>query len=328
MLAKYAIILFSSFAINFVCTALFRRMARSSKLFLCRQTPCIGGIAIGISFLTVSLVAFLAMRTFSLPAAAILVSSLVMLVFGVLDDRFELSVIAKLAVQIVAAVVLIFLGVRCQIIRIGYVTNIVLTMVWVLGITNALNHLDVIDGLAGGSAVISAASFLLLGLACGNTVATVLSLSFIGALLSFLIFNLPPAKIYMGNAGSHLLGFILAAIALIISYAPMERAVALTSPLLILGLPILDTAFLVFARFGKGRSVFRKSNDHVALRFLKKGYSKVRALRVMLALGVYLALSGIYLTHSSNLMGAIVVMAAACMSFGFMVDMGKVTIDG
>jgi UDP-GlcNAc:undecaprenyl-phosphate GlcNAc-1-phosphate transferase len=150
----------------------------------------------------------------------------------------------------------------------------------------------------------------------------------VGALASFLIFNKPPAKIYMGNSGSHLVGFILAAVAPLISYAPMEHAMALATPILILGLPVFDTAFLMLMRMQKGRNVFLKSDDHLALRFLKKGYSKVRALSVMLTLGVYFALSGIFLTQAPKVSAAVVIIVAGVIGLCFITDMRKVLIDG
>ncbi|GAH05852.1 unnamed protein product, partial [marine sediment metagenome] len=120
------------------------------------------------------------------------------------------------------------------------------TFLWIIGITNAFNHLDILDGLAGGIAVISSAAFFLIALSNANLGVAIPALVLVAVTLSFLRYNLSAAKVYMGNSGSHFLGFTLAAIALGISYAPLERKIALLSPLLILGFPIFDTAFLTF----------------------------------------------------------------------------------
>jgi UDP-GlcNAc:undecaprenyl-phosphate GlcNAc-1-phosphate transferase len=113
-----------------------------------------------------------------------------------------------------------------------------------------------------------------------------------------------------------------------ISYAPMERKVALLSPILILGLPIFDTSFLILMRVRKEKSIFKKSNDHLVLRLLKKGSSKKKALLFMLLLALLFALSGILLTRVPNTLGLIIVAMVAAVSLAVTKNMSKVTIDG
>jgi UDP-N-acetylmuramyl pentapeptide phosphotransferase/UDP-N-acetylglucosamine-1-phosphate transferase len=132
----------------------------------------------------------------------------------------------------------------------------------------------------------------------------------------------------MGNSGSHFLGFSLAAIALGISYAPMERKIALFSPLLILGFAIFDTAFLILMRVRKARSIFKKSNDHLALRFLCLGYSKNRALLFMLSLALFFSLSGVALSQVSNSLGIIIIVLVVMVGLALTKKMGRVSIDG
>jgi UDP-GlcNAc:undecaprenyl-phosphate GlcNAc-1-phosphate transferase len=228
-----------------------------------------------------------------------------MFLFGFLDDHYELSIIAKFIVQIICAGMLVLFDIRTHIVNIPEPLNIIITLIWVIGITNAFNHLDVMDGLAGSVAVIvSLAFFLSSGTDCYSAV---LSLALLGSLLAFLSFNLPPAKIYMGNSGSHFLGFVLAAVALIISYAPLERRMALLSPILILGFPIFDTVLLIFTRVWKKKIPFKKSNDHLVLRFLALGYSKKKALLFMAGWALFFALCGLIVSRASNLWGIITV---------------------
>ena len=128
----------------------------------------------------------------------------------------------------------------------------------------------------------------------------------------------------MGNSGSHFLGFALAAIALIISYAPLERKIALLSPVLILGLPIFDTAFLILARIIKKSLPFKKSNDHLALRFLALGYSKKKALLTMLALCLFFSISGVWLSQVPNIFGFGIIGFLILMSLALTLKVNKV----
>jgi UDP-GlcNAc:undecaprenyl-phosphate/decaprenyl-phosphate GlcNAc-1-phosphate transferase len=231
-------------------------------------------------------------------------------------------------VQVFAASVLVFSGVRTHIVFLNDTLNILLTFFWVIGIVNALNHLDVMDGLAGAVALIVSHAFFVIAVLNKDTQTALLSLALSASAFGFLFYNLPPARVYMGNAGSHFLGFVLAAIAVMLSYASSDRTLALLTPLLILGFPVLDTAFLIVVRMKKERSIFKKSNDHLALRFLKKGYSKNKTLVSMAGLALLFAFAGVVLSQASNVAGAVVVGAALLMSAGVFVTMGKVEIHG
>lgn len=225
------------------------------------------------------------------------------MVFGVIDDWKELSVFSKFLVQVFAATLLVLFGIRTQIVYIGNFLNILITFFWILGITNAFNHLDILDGLAASITGICAISLFVVALYSNNYSMGILSLALAGGSLGFLKYNLPPAKIYMGNSGSHFLGFLLAAIAINLSYAPMERKIALLSPLVVLGFPIFDTIFLILMRFLKGRSPFQKSNDHVALRLMAKGYSKQETLLLLSLFNMIFCIFGLVLSRASNLLG-------------------------
>jgi len=251
-----------------------------------------------------------------------------MFIFGLVDDIKELSVRAKFIVQIISTGVLILFGIRTNIVYIGTPLNIAITLIWVLGITNAFNHLDVMDGIAGVTALVAAVSFYALAVLNINPEIAILSCALAGSILAFLRFNLPPAKIYMGNSGSHFLGFILAALAMVISYAPLERKIALFSPMLILGLAIFDTVLLIIMRILRRRSPFKKSEDHLVLKFLKAGYSKKTALMRMLFLAVFFSFCGIILSRSSNLAGLFIIGLAILVSLCATYKIIRVSIDG
>ncbi len=280
----------------------------------------------GLSFIIACLVGFLSYGSLPLEVKGIIAASFILLVFGVIDDWRELSILAKFSVQIIAASLLVLFGVRTQIVYIGNLANIIITFIWVLGISNAFNHLDVVDGLAAGCAIIISLAFFVISFLSGDIKNAILVLALSGAILSFLIYNLPPAKIYMGNSGSHFLGFVLAAIALTIRYALLERKVALLSPLLILGFPIFDTIFLVLMRLKQGKLVFKKSDDHIALRFLKMGYSKVKTLKAMLSLCLFFCLCGIVVSQVSNQRGIATIAFVVLVIFVLTKKMGKIQI--
>ena len=328
MVTNYLFVVIASFLLSILFILLFRRIASKYNILKLQGIPLIGGIGIGISFLIVSLIIFFLLKVLSLEMFGIILSSLLMLVFGIIDDWRELSVIAKFLVQIIATTLLIIFGVRTQIMYMGSLTNIIITYVWVLAITNAFNHLDVLDGLASGVATLVGSSFFVISLMNQQSAIAILALSLSAATFGFFIFNLPPARIYMGNCGSHLLGFTLASIALAISYAPLERKIALFSPLLILGLPIFDTGFLILMRLIKKKLPFKKSGDHIVLRLLALGYSKKKALVIMLALGLFFCFSGVLLSQVSTTLGIVIIAIVLCVSLAITQKMGRISIDG
>ncbi len=307
MLLKYIPAVFLGFVAGVVLMALLRRIALKYNLLTSKGIPLIGGVSIGLSFLVAYLV--ISFPSFSLcqQTAGIIISSFIMLVLGIIDDLRELSIPAKFFVQIIAATLLILSGNRTHIVYIGDAANIIITFIWIIGITNAFNLLDIMDGLAAGIAVVVVISFSVIAFLNGDNITLALTLALLGGLFAFLRYNLPPAKIYMGNSGSHFLGFFIAAVALVISYATLENKIALLSPLLILGFPIFDTAFLILMRLLKRRLPFKKSNDHLALRFLALGYSKSKVLLIMVCLGLFFSACGVAISRVSGILGSLII---------------------
>ncbi|MCM8782046.1 MAG: undecaprenyl/decaprenyl-phosphate alpha-N-acetylglucosaminyl 1-phosphate transferase [Candidatus Omnitrophica bacterium] len=250
-----------------------------------------------------------------------------MFVFGLLDDFRELSVRTKFFVQIIAASLLIFFGIRTRIVYIGNPLNILITYIWVIAITNAFNLLDVLDGLSASIALLIAGSLFFISFSNGDTSTAVLALSLIGSILGFLLFNLPPARVYLGNAGSHFLGFILAATALVVRYASMERKTALLAPLFIFGLPIFDTLFLIAMRISRKRLPFKKSKDHLPLRLLALGYSKRKTLNIMLLLGLFFSVCAIVITKVSQSGSTFIIILALLLVFIITKKMSKVAVN-
>ncbi|MDD5281458.1 MAG: MraY family glycosyltransferase [Candidatus Omnitrophica bacterium] len=288
----YIIPFFSFFLgiiIIFLGRTIFRHQGLTSK-----GISIVGGFSIGLPCLFTGALVLCFSGCPEKGTIGILTASLLMFIFGVIDDWHELSIGAKIATQAIAICLLVLQGMQTHIIYIGNIPNIAITFIWIIGITNAFNHLDIMDGLAGLVAFVINLAFFVTGYVNGNMHVVVLTLALGGALASFLIFNLPPAKIYMGNSGSHFLGFLLASMALMDSYAPLERPIALLAPLFILGLPILDTCFLIIIRIRQRRSPFRKSDDNLAIRFLNSGYSKKKTLLIMFSMAAVFSLLGLF----------------------------------
>jgi len=327
MPANYVFIFFESFILSVLLITLLKKVTLNKNLFYSKGMPIFGGMAIGLSFIIVVLFNF-KNNIFSGDLNGILISGIIMLAFGVIDDLREFSIISKFLAHLAVTSFLILFGIRTHIINIGHVPNIIITIVWVIGITNAFNHLDVMDGLAGGVALIISFSFFIISVLNQDIKNAILSLSLTGGISAFLIYNLPPANIYMGNSGSHFLGFILSVIAINISYAPLERKIALFSPLLIMGLPLFDTAFLIVMRISKKILPFMKSNDHMALKFLTLGYSKKKSLYVMLFLCLFFSLCGILISQVSNFLGVVIITLASLVSLIISFRFSKVPING
>ncbi len=318
--------------ISFLATVFFvfalGRLARQHDILVQKKIPLIGGIAIWLSVSLASL--YYAYMHENLPPEinSIMITSLLVLIFGMIDDWLELSVLTKLLYQVFAAAFLVILGVRTNIVYVSNALNILITFIWLIGITNAFNHIDIMDGLAAGVAILISAAFLLVSFLSHNTPIQILSLALIGSVCGFAVYNKPPAKVYMGNAGSHTLGFMLAAVALSLSYAPSGREIALLSPVLIVGFLVFDTTFLVFARVRRKRLPFKKSNDHLALRFAALGYSQPKTLAVMFALCAFFAAAGILLSVSTNATGIAVLILVVLLTLVIVRKMDRVIVDG
>jgi len=314
------------FLLGIIILFWLRRAALEYKFLIPNGIPFVGGIAIGGAFLLTCL--FVLPSNISDQIKGFFCASFIILIMGIIDDFRELSIVAKLLIQAIATFLLIIFGISTQIVYIGNVANIIITFIWILGIINAFNHLDIVDGLAITTAVTISFAFFIISFLNGDIKAATLFLALAGAGLSFLIYNLPPAKVYMGNAGSHFLGFVLASAALLISFAPLERKVALFSPLVILWLPIFDTLFLVLMRLSKKKLPFNKSNDHLVLRLLAIGFSKKKALSILFALGLFFACSGVLLSQVSNWLGMIIFTITVLVSLYVSYRMGRVEISG
>jgi len=242
-----------------------------------RPTPMLGGVAIYAAFV----IGFFAFAP-KLPGAyVILAAATLLLLTGLVDDAIHIKPYVKLVLQMIAASTLVFFGLHLPWGNYEWI-NDVLTIFWLVGITNAINLLDNMDGLAGGISLISSVFLAITFLINGQISTAILPVLLGGAVLGFLVFNFKPASIFMGDSGSMFVGFTLAGTALL---AETGRFRSLTSvlltPVLILMIPIFDTCFVTIARKVSGRPISRGGRDHTSHRLVALGISERRAVLML-----------------------------------------------
>ena len=223
--------------------------------------PYLGGIAVFISFLfTVGVFTEFGQETLGL-----LLSGSIALMVGLIDDFGALTPFQKLLGQALAALVLIKSGIYIKLEFLPLWVAIPLTVLWILAVTNAMNIIDILDGLAAGVSVIAALSIAIANFMAGRYPVAFLSIVLAGAVLGFLRHNFYPAKIYLGDAGSLFIGFMLAALSMNAGYT-RANLLAVTSPILILGIPLFDLTLVMWIRWRNGIPMMKGSPDHFALR--------------------------------------------------------------
>lgn len=231
-----------------------------------QPTPYLGGLAIYLAFLVSLAFTF----EFRQEVLGIVLAGTLVVMLGLIDDFGVLSPIVKLAGQLLAVFVLIKSGIRIDIATLPEWCSIVLTIIWMIGIINAFNLLDILDGLSAGVGVLCASLLFVVALLNGDSVIAFMLAALIGSLLGFLRYNWYPAQIYMGDAGSLFIGFMLGTLAMIGQYT-LHHPVSLLTPVMILGVPIFDTIFVMYIRFLRGLPIFLGSPDHLAIRLRNWG---------------------------------------------------------
>jgi len=228
--------------------------------------PYLGGLAVYLPFLATMAIVY----EFDRQVLGLLLAGTLVVLLGLIDDLGVLSPSVKLIGQLIACWVLVKSDVMTHFFFLPYWANVALTVLWILTVTNAMNLMDIMDGLAPGVALVAALALLAVTFGAGIPAIPVMAAALAGSLLGFLPFNLPPARIYLGDSGSMFLGLMLGALTMTARYTAYNR-MALLSPLLILGLPLFDTAFVSAVRLARGASPFRGSPDHFPLRLRRLG---------------------------------------------------------
>lgn len=239
-------------------------------------TPLLGGVAIYLAVI-VALVLF-GDRFYVQQVAGIIIGATLISTLGLWDDRVSLPAGLKLLGQLLPVTVLVLGGVRIALFPWPWL-NILSTFIWVLFITNAVNFLDNMDGLSAGVAAIAGAFFVLLAAFSGQYLVGALAAALLGACLGFLVYNFNPARIFMGDTGSLFLGFLLAAVAIKLRFPTNTPRVTWMIPVLVLGVPIFDTALVIFSRVRRGLNPFTNpGSDHLSHRLVLLGFTRREAV--------------------------------------------------
>jgi len=218
-------------------------------------------------------------------------------IIGLFDDLFGLKPSRKFLFQVLVAaggilfgIKIGFLsGIRTEFIYLPVALTVILTILWITALMNAVNLIDGLDGLASGISAIAAAAFLILGLIQGQIAAALLSAAVLGASLGFIPFNFHPAKIFLGDSGSLLLGYLLATISIL---GPFKTTTAITValPILILGLPLFDTSWAILRRTVAGRKMYEGDTEHVHHQLRKRGLGHRGTVLALYGVAVVLAI--------------------------------------
>ena len=301
-----------------------------------QATPTLGGVGIFTGFAAAVVIAVAVGAVGgSSELWGVLGGAAIVFAAGLIDDLRSLPPLAKLAAQIGAAAVVLASGLRVEIVSNG-VAAALLGGLWLVGMTNAFNLLDNMDGLAGSLAVVAATFFAIDAVYLHKEdILLVLSLSIGFAALGFLPFNFRPgrpAAVFMGDSGSQTLGFVLAALGLATSWKVAESAVAtLIIPLLVLAVPILDTALVTAARVAEGRPITQGGRDHTSHRLVRGGLGEKGT--VVLLVAVAFGLGGSSLAYSAignpriTLVGVLVTFVVLVQFAGFLTDLDRGSAD-
>lgn len=328
-LPRYLVSFFSALAVSLLLTPLMGRLARRYGIldrprqgrFHRTATPYLGGLAVAASLVLIAV----ATRGLSGQVTVILLGGTAMCLLGFVDDWRTVAPVPKILVEASAGVALWVAGIRAGLFGVAGL-DLALTVVWVVVVTNALNLVDNMDGLASGLAALGALGFFGISVGESHYLVASLAIAICGASLGFLAHNFPPAKIFLGDAGSLLLGFMLAALGLELDIATQPGPVRAALPVLVLAVPLFDTAVVVALRLLQRRPVYVGATDHTSHRLAARGMSPRQV--AFTALGIQAACSAlaVVLATSSKevlVMGVSAFAAVAAVAWGLMVNEGR-----
>lgn len=274
--------------------------------------PYFGGLAIYLAFLVSLAFTF----EFRHDVLGIILGGTIVVMLGLIDDFGVLTPWTKLLGQLLAVFVLIKSGIRIEIAAFPEWVDLTLTVLWMIGLINAFNLLDIMDGLSAGVGAVSAMGLLVAALLQGDQTIAFMLAALIGSLLGFLKYNWQPARIYMGDTGAMFIGLLLGAMAMIGKY-PSDHPLSLLTPVFIVGIPIFDTLFVMYIRYQRGLPIFWGSPDHIAIRLRHWGMSVPQIVAVSyVATGLVAGIGLMLMTVNQDLaltlcLGTVAVLVAA-----------------
>jgi len=283
--------------------------------------PRLGGLAIFLGFV----IAVLLLIPLDAPKKGMLLGAVIIVVLGVFDDIHALPALPKFVVQIVAALIAALAGNRIEVLSnpnifsdnptwvLGWL-SVPVTVIWIVAITNAVNLIDGLDGLACGVSTISSVIMLVIALMVSELDVAMMMGALAGACIGFLPYNFNPAKIFMGDTGATFLGYIMATVS-VQGMFKMYNLISFVAPFLMLGLPIFDVCFAVIRRVSKGQSPMKPDRSHVHHRLIDMGLSQKQTVGVLYVISAILGLSAVVLTASGALKAIVFLLAMAVVAF-------------
>ena len=310
--------------ISFIATPLVKKLAykvgavdvpKDNRRMHDHPIPRMGGLAIFIGCVA-SILLFADMTR---PLQGILLGACLIVAVGVVDDAHPLGAGVKFILQIVAALIAVWHGVIIQTIanplffgdnpywNFG-VWAVPITVIWIVAVTNSVNLIDGLDGLADGVSTIAAFTMLVIALVVSEADVAILMAALAGGCLGFLPYNMNPAKIFMGDTGSTFLGYILAVVS-VNGLFKFYTIISFAVPFLMLGLPIFDTCFAFIRRIAHGQSPMHADRSHVHHRLIDMGFNQKQAVAVLYIISAILGLSAVVLTTSGPVKAMLLLMA-------------------
>ena len=267
--------------------------------------PYLGGVGIAIGVVGVTYIASLASdfsrETFFL-ASSVLIPAIIMGIVGLIDDLRKLSPWPRFIIQSLFGIAISALLVATKTLGSPFGNNwidIPITTLFIVGITNSINFFDNIDGGASGALAIAAICLFTLSFQGSQFLIAALSIVLAGATLGFLLWNKPPARIYMGDAGALFLGILIASLAIRFNPNPIDRIASFAIPLLLLAIPILDTSVAAASRIRRRISLFQGGRDHLSHRLMRMGFNKRQSVFILWIGSIFFASLAIVISNAS-----------------------------
>lgn len=312
-MARLALIIISAALVTLFATPLIRRLANAlgivdrpdeRKLHV-SPVPLLGGLAIYTGVVAAIFVGNIQPHLKEL--GGVLLGGTLVTSIGLWDDRYGMQPLIKLAGLVVGGLVLIFVaGIEATLLPSEWL-NVALTLFWVVGIANAINFLDNMDGLAAGFVSVAGGFFLVLAALENLSLVSALAAATVGASLGFLYHNFQPASLFMGDAGSLLLGYLLAVLGIKLEFPGRPLEVTWMIPIIVLGLPIFDTTLVVISRLRRGQPFYLGGKDHTSHRLVSRmGMSQTRAVVTLYYVANILGLTALVVREATPLQATLI----------------------
>jgi UDP-GlcNAc:undecaprenyl-phosphate GlcNAc-1-phosphate transferase len=268
-----------------------RRKLHSTPMPLMGGTAIVGGAVVAFLF---------TYGTLPNTVTAVLLTGIIIALLGLFDDRFDLPAWVKFGTELIVVTVLIYFNIHVQLPLPDWI-NYIITFIWIVGITNAVNFLDNMDGLSAGLSAVSAAFILLLSTESGQFLVAPLAAAVLGSCLGFLRYNFKPAKIFMGDVGALFLGFVLAIMALQLDFPSNINTVTWMVPVFVMGVPIFDMTLVVFSRGRRGLNpMTTPGKDHTSHRLVDLGFSQREAVLILYIVAGILGMIGLFIAKATR----------------------------